>query len=135
MAHMKSVKGSYTVETALIMPVIMLILVLSVTLTFYYYDKCILAGLASEASAAAAEEIRCDKSISEIKQNVEKATGRRLLFFSKGAASINEKSDEVTVVITVKKGILPMKCEVKASACTKEAEKYIRLYKMLKRDE
>ncbi len=135
MSHMKSVKGSYTVETALIMPVIMLILVLSVTLTLYYYDKCILEGLASEASATAAEEIRRDKSISEVKQSVEKATGRRLLFFGKGTASINEGSDEVTVVITAKKGILPMKCQVRASACTKEAEKYIRLYKILKKEE
>lgn len=44
----KSVKGSYTVEAALIIPIILGVFVLLIYILFYYHDKNIVAGAAYE---------------------------------------------------------------------------------------
>lgn len=123
----KTMKGSYTVELAAIMPVIMLVLVLAITSSFFMYDKCIMEGIAIEAAVTAAEELRYDEDLSVVQTNAENTAGKRLIFFEKGNVTVSKEKNRVTVAVWADKAIRGLQCNVSASACTVEPEKYIRI--------
>lgn len=128
MIYKKELKGSYTVELAAIMPVIILILILSITMSLFLYDKCILEGIAMETAVAAAEALRYeDTELSSLQKKGEFVAGKRLIYLEEGKILLSEEKDRVTVSLGAGKEIRGIRCNVHASASTIVPEKYIRL--------
>ena len=59
------VKGSFTVEAALIMPVILGVIVLSVYISMFAYDRCVIEYVCQTVCADAAFDLPGDEDIEE----------------------------------------------------------------------
>lgn len=130
----RKVKGSYTVELAAIMPVILLALIICITLVFYFYDKCILTGMSAEIAVTAAEEIRNGKEdLSELDQEFQVQTEGRLIFLGRVELKTEKKGTDVIAHVQACKGVV--RCEAYGAASVRKAEEYIRVRKEISKYE
>ncbi len=125
---MRRVKGSTTVEMALLMPMIFLVFLLVVRTTFYYHDKSILNGIAYETLTVAVQTARNPKPEEADVEAFcrEKAQGK-LIYFSSPEVSLESTKEMAKIQITASRG--KMKIRVLRQANVPHPEKKIRLKK------
>lgn len=125
---MRRVKGSTTVEMALLMPMIFLVFLLVVRTTFYYHDKSILNGIAYETLTVAVQTARNPKPEEADVEAFcrEKAQGK-LIYFSSPEVSLESTKEMAKIQITASRG--KMKIRVLRQAKVPHPEKKIRLKK------
>ena len=115
-------------ELAWIMPMILLVLISCITLTFYFYDKCILAGMSAEIAVTAAEQIRNgEDSLAELNQEFQSKTERKMVLLRQIKLEIEEKGTDVTVQLEACRGAVKCRAYGYASVC--KPEEYIRIHK------
>ena len=102
---MRRVKGSTTVEMALLMPMIFLVFLLVVRTTFYYHDKSILNGIAYETLTVAVQTARNPKPEEADAEAFcrEKAQGK-LIYFSSPEVSLESTKEMAKIRITASRG-------------------------------
>jgi Flp pilus assembly protein TadG len=123
----RELTGSFTIELAAIMPVIFLVLILSIRLTFYFYDKCILAGMADEIAVTAAEKIRSgEEDLAALETIFGQTTGKKLLILKDAEVTIDKRDSIVMVEVKAVNGT--MKSTAAATAPIDDVEEYIRKY-------
>ena len=126
----KEVKGSITVESAFIVPMIFLIIVLIIHAVLYYHDKNILIGAASEVATVAAERARREEL--QEGEMLELFAGRvagKLTFFGTPQATIYQDGNKITVEARATgKG---MEVAVSQSAGIRKTEQKIRRFRIL----
>lgn len=88
-------KGSFTIEAAILVPLLLFLIAAAMQVFFYYHDKNILAGAAYETAAVGTE--RTGWKEEELKQYYYSLITGKLLWFS-GANVRIEKTDDVLVV-------------------------------------
>lgn len=124
-------KGSYTIEMALLLPVIALVFVVSVWGGFYYHDKNILSSCAYEIAVVGSTKVREEDAVTEeeLKRAFsEKIAGKCILFSDIGVSvHLGEKSVEVEAIGTRRN----MRTSVRHSAAVTEPETYIRKIRRL----
>ncbi len=128
----KGFRGVITVEMSYLIPMVLLLFLLVVYTVFYYHDKNILIGAASETAVTGAQmERRPDKKgqvgLEELYQ--ERIQGK-LVFFSgiQVFANVSEKWVEISACAERGK----MKIHVLQRAAVAEPEKAVRRKRMLK---
>ena len=62
-------KGSFTVEMAFLIPMILFLIMGCIRISFYYHDKNIIAGAAYETAVAGSTKVREKDGISESELN------------------------------------------------------------------
>lgn len=124
----RSVKGSYTVEAAWLIPIALGIFVLVVGSWFYYHDKTILTGVVYETIVVACGREEFDEQ--ELENFLEESVKGKLLLFRKVTANVWMKEDQVTVQCETRNQKWHITMEQKGTRI--QPEKRIRSWRMLK---
>lgn len=125
----ESLRGSITIEAAVIVPLILTVFALLVTVLFYYHDKNVVACVAHETVVMGAGKE--DISEIELEQYVRARLRGRLLFFSDVSPKAEVEEEEIVLTCqTRKKG---MSLQVKMSMNRTEPEKQVRNLRRLER--
>lgn len=127
----KNFRGVITVEMSYLIPIVLLIFLLVMYTVFYYHDKNILIGAASETAAVGAQiERRPDKKGQVgLEEFYQERIGGKLIFFSRVHVSVNisKKWVEIEAYASRKK----MRIHILQRAAITEPEKAIRRKRML----
>lgn len=127
----RSFQGVITVEMSYLIPIVLLIFLLVIYTVFYYHDKNILIGAASEAAVAGAQmERRLDKKGQvDMEGFYQKRIRGKLIFFSGAQVSVNvsRKWVEVDAYASRRK----MQIHIIQRAAVTEPEKAVRRKRML----
>lgn len=122
----KQCRGSLTVETAYMMPVVGLLLISSVLALFYFHDKNIISSCAYETAVIGSTKAREDEGVSSdilIQAFKERVRGKCILF-PDADAEVNVGEAHVAVrAYSQRKGI---KVSVSHTVSITEPERYIR---------
>ena len=83
-------KGSFTVEMAFLMPMILFLIMGCIRISFYYHDKNIIAGAAYETAVTGSTKVREKDGISESELNAlfKERVGRKCILFSRISSTI-----------------------------------------------
>lgn len=125
----RAYRGSFTVEAAVVVPTIFMIVTLLIYTVFYYHDKNIIAGAAYETAVAATERKSYDES--ELKTYFHSRIRGKLVLFSYVQEEIKIEEEQVTVQCTAQKR--RMKISVEISAKRTEPERFIRNLRKIKK--
>lgn len=97
----KYMRGSFTIEASVIVPIILTVFSLVITMLFYYHDKNVISAVAHETlvMGCGREEI----TEQEIETYFQTRIGRKLLLFPAVHVTAEIEQDEITLVCTAKK--------------------------------
>lgn len=95
------VRGSFTIEASIIVPLILTIFALTVSTLFYYHDKNVVSAIAHETlvMGCSKEEI----SEEELETYFRTRLGQKLLLFQGVRITATIEQEEITMVCTAKK--------------------------------
>lgn len=119
---MKKCKGTFTIEAAIIVPLILLVFVVLINCLFYYHDKNVIGGAAYETAAIGSG--RDEMSASELETYLRERIKGRILLFSQVDIEIVVTEEQVKVVCTARKDSMSIALE--RSMSRTEPEDYIR---------
>jgi Flp pilus assembly protein TadG len=104
--RMKTLKGSATIEMAYIAPMTLLMIMVIITIVFYFYDKNVIIGGAMETATIAAQLERQEKEDieMEIQGIFEERVRNKLIMFTNAQVQVEKSSRQVTVYVTASKG-------------------------------
>lgn len=119
-------KGSFTIETALLMPIIALVFVLSVWGSFYYHDKNILSSCAYEIAVVGSTKVREKEAVTEemLSMELAKQLNRKCVLFAEINATAHIGQD--MVIVEAEAIRRKMRVAVKHTAAVTQPESYIR---------
>lgn len=126
---MRRANGSFTIEAAIIVPVIMFIFVSLVHILFYWHDKNILMSTAHEAAALGSG--RSDISELELEYEFFSRMEGRLLLFDRVECTSRIEEEKVTVEWHGSKRFMVAKGAY--SICKTKPEHYIREVRKIKK--
>lgn len=119
----KRKKGSFTVEAAVIVPMILLLIATTITVLFYWHDRCLLTGVVCEMATVGAEHEK--KTEAELRTYGEKLIQGKLLWFPNAKLEIVMTDKKITIQASaLYRG---MKVNTQAMASVTYPEKYIRI--------
>lgn len=125
----KLYKGSFTVEAAVVVPTVFMIITVLFYIFFYYHDKNIIAGAAYETVAAGTDRKGYDEK--ELKIYFQSRVRGKLILFSRIQEEIQIEEEEVCIQCTARKR--RMKIYVEMSGKRTEPENFIREVRKVKK--
>lgn len=109
------VKGSAVVEMSYIMPVILLLTVMVIHAVFYYHDKAVLNGAASETAVLGAQMERRQGTMEyDLEEFFRERIEGKLIFMTDTVVSAEKSDREVSVEVSASKGRMKLKIRQKA---------------------
>ena len=126
---MKNIRGSFTIEAAVIVPMILFIFGVLMHILFYWHDKNILMSTAHETAALGSS--RNEMSEIELEYYFFDRMEGKLLLFDRVECTSHMEDDKVTVAWNGSKG--SMVTEGEYSIAKTEPENYIREIRKLKK--
>ncbi len=125
----KKLRGSFTIEAAYIIPIILLVVAAILYLLFYYHDKNVLLGTAHETVAYGAHLTNANEDM--IEDYFSSHIKGRMFLFTNIKKEIQVEEEHITIICEAKKGKLSV--EVECSVSRTDPEDYIRsIRKMIK---
>lgn len=127
----KGFRGVITVEMSYLIPIVLLVFLLVVYAIFYYHDKNILIGAASETATVGTQmERRPDKSGQiGLEEFYQERIGGKLIFFSRVQVSVNVSRKWVEIDAYANRR--NMRVHILQKAAITEPEKAIRRKRLL----
>ena len=127
-------KGSFTVEMAFLMPMILFLIMGCIRISFYYHDKNVIAGAAYETAVTGSTKVREKDGISESELNAlfKERVGRKCILFSRIRVQSSVGKDEIKVQAAARRK--KMAISVESRAAVTEPEKYIRDIRRIKNE-
>ena len=128
---MRKYKGSFTIETALILPIIALVFIASVWGGFYYHDKNVLSSCAYEIAVVGSTKVREDDVVNEemLREAFAEQINKKCILFSGVEVSVHIGEEKVDVKAVGKRR--NMKVMVLHSAAVTKPESYVRKIRKL----
>ena len=128
---MRRYKGSFTIETALLLPIIALVFIASVWGGFYYHDKNILSSCTYEIAVVGSTKVREDNVVNEamLSEALSEQIDKKCILFSGVEVSVHIGEEKVDVEAIGKRG--KMKVRVQHSAAVTKPEAYVRKIRKL----
>lgn len=128
----RKVKASATIEMAYIAPMVLIIVMLTCFLLFYYHDKNILAAAVYESAVVGSEAMREGDGITEaeLSSYMDKRIQGKLIYFGTIQTSCKCREDQVEITVQAYKH--RMQLTVEAKCPVNQPEIYIRNMKRLK---
>lgn len=95
-----TLKGSFTVETAAIFPVIFLVVTSAVYLTFFFHDKYMLQSTVIETASIASERMRllAPPDEEELTRHFQERIRGKMIYFPHASVELTCAEEKVTVV-------------------------------------
>ena len=116
------IKGSFTIEASVIVPLILLVFVVSINGLFYYHDRSVIGAVAYETVTIGSE--RREWSKEDLETYFQERIGGRTLLFTDVAGQVEITDNEVSLVCEAKRNY--MSVTVRRIMRKTEPEKYIR---------
>lgn len=125
----KDMRGSFTVEAAVVVPLILFVVGVLCYLLFYYHDKNVIMSAAHETTiyGSYVEELNEETLKTYMEERV-KGNG---LLFSNCKIDVEIKEEEIILLATSEKG--PMLLRVRASSARTNPGHYIRSVQKMKK--
>lgn len=123
------IKGSITIEAALVVPLILFIFGILLYMLFYYHDKNILLAGAHETAVFGAG--REDFKEVDLEEHFKARVGGRLLLFQRLSPNIEMNDKQITVSCVATKS--PMSLQVNCTMKRTDPEGYIRTIRKMKK--
>lgn len=120
------IKGSTVIEMSYIMPLFLGLFVLIVHTVFYYHDKAVLNGAASETAILGVQAERRADTEYDLEAFFRERTKGKLIYMTDVDVSVSEADDEITVTAAARKSFMEMEITQKA-LIVKPEEKIRRL--------
>jgi len=129
-----NLKGSATVEMAYLAPTILLLIMMIIYTVFYFHDKNILIGAASETAVLGSqlERQEGEEKNADLNDFFGQRTVGKLILFASPQASIQRSEKQITVQVTATRG--KMKITVLQKAEVQKPEKIIRQFTRLEQN-
>lgn len=98
-------KGSATIEMLYIIPVILLVFIVAVYISFFFHDKNVLQSLAYETAVIGSSQYREGDGVQEeeLYEFFLENSSRKLMFFPEPEIEITVSADEIIVIATTSK--------------------------------
>ena len=134
-ARMKTMKGSAAIEMAYLAPLVLLIVSLTISIFFYYYDKNILTGAAYEVAVVGSEKMREKEGITteHLEEFFESRVKGKLIFFDCPVVDVRYSNTQIEVFVSVQRR--GMRIMVEARMPITEPENFIRNYRNRRQSE
>ena len=114
----KMLHGTFTIEAAVIVPVILGVFALVITLLFYYHDKNIVAGIAHETVVKGCGEQEI--SSEELEMYFQKRIRKKLLLFSSIHLEAGVEEDKVSILCRAEKKGMALRIEMSMNRTSPE---------------
>lgn len=125
----KEFRGVITVEMSYLLPLVLLVFLMVIYAIFYYHDKNILIGAASETSVLGAQlERKPDTENADLTEVFQERIQGKLIFFSGAQAAVNTTEKWVEIDVSARKGRMQLRI-IQRAPCL-EPEKKIRKKRM-----
>lgn len=133
MKDKRTLSGAITVELSYLIPIIMMIFLMTIYSVFYYHDKNILLGAASETAILGAQMERKpdEKGKIDLDAFFQERIYGKLILFSRAQVNVSISSDRVNVSVSAQKGQMKIKAVQEASVVV--PEKKIRQKKIIEK--
>ena len=105
----KRVRGSFTIEAAMLVPLLLLVFSVLMNMLFYCHDKVVFMSLAHETLALGCAREGMDKE--ELEHYFSARVKKRLLLFTQVEQEIQWGEEEIKVVCKAKKKAMSMEVE------------------------
>lgn len=125
----KKLSGTFTIEAAVIVPLILFVFSVLMFILFYYHDKNILLGTAHETAALGSS--RQNMGEEELEQYFSSRIRGKLLLFTWVQSEVQVEEEKVSIVCKARKNTMSLKVECKGVKT--EPEDYIRGVRKLKK--
>ena len=126
---MKKLKANITIEAAVIVPLILMVLAVIISILFYYHDKNVIKGLAYETAMIFSNEKEVTSE--EIEEYFREHLGRKMLVFS--SVNVNTAVEDEEIQISCSASRRFMKVEVEAKVRRTQPEVWIRRIRLAKK--
>lgn len=123
------VRGSFTIEATVVIPVVLFVVGVLLYLLLYYHDKNVILAAAHETVVFGSYMEEPDEG--ELKKHMEERVKRKFLLFSSTKSDITIQKEEIAMQVTAKKGMMSLEVDV-ATART-HPERYIRSIQKMKK--
>lgn len=129
----RTLSGVITVEMSYLMPIILMVFLMTIYSVFYYHDKNILLGAASETAILGTQMERKpdEKGKTDLEAFFQERIHGKLVLFSGAQVSVSISSDQVNVSVSAQKGHMKIKAVQKAYVVV--PEKKIRQKKIIEK--
>ena len=126
-------KGSFTVEMAFLIPMILFLIMGCIRISFYYHDKNIIVGAAYETAVVGSTKAREKDGIqeTELKALFQERVGKKCILFPGAVAVCSVSKEEIRVSAVAKRR--KMSLAVESRAAVTEPERYIRDIRRIKK--
>lgn len=125
----KNQNGSFTIEAALVMPVVLMVILAGIYFIFYFHDKNILTGAVYETAVVGSERNGCKEE--ELAAYFRRRTKGKLIIFSDVQEEIIWKEESVRVLCHAKRNRMQIHCQIAMKRTNPEA--YIRKIRKIKK--
>lgn len=125
--------GSFTVEMAFLMPLILFLIMGCILVSFYYHDKNIIAAAAYETAVVGSTRAREKEGASEreLNQLFSERVGNKCILFSGIRASSKVTEEKIQIQATARKKRMIL--SIKSEAVITNPEKHIRDIRRIKK--
>ena len=110
----RTVKGSTVIEMSYIIPLFMGLFVLIMHAVFYYHDKAVLNGAASETAILGVQAERRADTEYDLEGFFRERTNGKLIYMTDVDISVSETDEEVTVTADAQRSFMKLKISQKA---------------------
>lgn len=103
-------KASTTIELAMMMPVVLLVITVVINASFYYHDKNVIYGKVYELSAIALQQERISTGLDaqELTIYYQDLVEGKLLLFGEVSCGVVEKGDGLEITVAADKGMMSL---------------------------
>lgn len=102
------VKGSSVIEMAYIIPLFLGVFVLLIQTVFYYHDKAVLNGAASETAVLGAQAARRPETEYDLEEFFRERVRGKLIFMTETDLSIREGEREIQVSVSARRAFMKL---------------------------
>lgn len=121
MKDKRTLSGAITVELSYLIPIIMMVFLMTIYSVFYYHDKNILLGAASETAILGVQmERKPDEKGKDLEAFFQERIYGKLILFSGAQVNVSISSDQMNVSVSAQKGKMKIKAVQKASVVIPE---------------
>lgn len=90
----KRQKGSFTIEAAMLIPIILFLIATMITILFYWHDRTVLKGLVYETAVIGAEKV---SDTGELETYANELLEGKLLWFPTATVTVEKEENQVVV--------------------------------------
>ncbi len=119
---MKKLRANVSIEAAVIVPLILMMIAVVISILFYYHDKNVIKGVSHETAMVFSSEK--DITQEEIENYLEEHLRRKLLVFSNVGKQIVLEEDEIQIICSANKRFMQVHVETRVKRT--EPEVWIR---------